>query len=379
MKKLSFLLLVFPLCVWTADSDSGFNVLSFNIDTNIGRTEEGYVRDSMPEWRVNERMPAIIAAIQNVIDNKSPDVIQLQEGRKFDTKYGDHVDSITPLTEFLKSNGYYVQASQYNPSDRAFSYIGAVKSDRFDVDESYPKYFTKTPDVPTDHSNHGKRKEEIKDHNFGEEWERSARIISFHDKAGQKYYAFNVHLGMGKGHRVKACTQLKELAKDIIAQEPNAKIIMTGDFNTFPDWGGAEQLEALTGGDSPLTDATADLRLPNGKKVDTSFITFPYDYGADSRRLDSEISKLYDTEPVPRRKRALELFEKEAKALGGHLDRAPFFGFNSAKATLIPTPQYEGFNVDQFGEDYIKQYILDHADEGPAFASDHQPVLIEFE
>lgn len=377
-KKLSLSLLIIPLLAWAADADSGLTVLSFNIDTNIGRTEEGYVRDSMPEWRVNERMPAIIAAIQDVINQKAPDVIQLQEGRKFDTKYGDHVDSITPLTQFLRAQGYYVEDAQYNPSDKAFSYIGAIKKDKFAVDHSYPKYFTKTPDAPTDHTDHAVRKGEIKDHNFGEEWERSVRITAFHDKSGQKYYTFNVHLGMGKNHRVKASEQLKDLAKKILKQEPDAKIIMTGDFNTFPDWGGPEQLEVMKT-DSPLIEATEDLRLPNGKKVDTSFIAFPYDYGADSQRLDGEISKLYDMEPKSRRARALELFETEAKALGGLLDRVYQHGFAKAKTTLIPTPQFEGFDGDQFSEDYIKQYILDHADEGPAFASDHQPVLIELE
>jgi endonuclease/exonuclease/phosphatase family metal-dependent hydrolase len=368
--KICLGLLLIPFLLW---GDPGLNVLTFNIDTNA-RIEEGYGRDAFPELRVKERMPKIIKALQDIIDTSSPDVIQLQEGRKFHTKHGDLVDSITPLVSFLRDKGYHVGDAQYNPTGKSFSYIEGIKKDKFHIDKRESKYFTKTPDVATDHTDHDVRKQEIKDHNFGEEWERSTHITKFHDEAGQTYYAFNINLPVGLQSRLQASEQLKGLAKRIIEEEPNAKIIMTGDFNTFPDWGGPDQLKIMTT-NSPLEEATKTLMLPNGKKVNTSFIAFPHDFGVASGRLRDAMKPVYDMEAVARKKRIVELFAQEAPALGGHLDRVYHYGFGSASSTLIPTPQFEGFDLDQFGEEYVKQYILDHVDEGPAFVSDHQPVL----
>ena len=355
-------------------------VLSFNIDTNILRTEEGFARDTFPEWRVGARMPILIKTLDNLIKEHGPDVIQLQEGRKFDTKQGDHVDSITPLVDFLKSKGYHVNSIPYNPSlnlppNKAFSYIEAIKSN-FSVESQELEYFTKTPHAPTDHKDHfNGRKEEIKDHNFGEEWERSAYITKFHNTiTGQLYYAFNIHLGIGAGHRKQACRQLRDKAKDIVTREPYAKIVMTGDFNTFPDWGGPEQLEIMRT-NSVLKEVTENLLLQNGKKTNSSFIAYPFDFGADSKRLDPEIKELYDMSPDARRARIIELYQTQCKSLGGLLDRVFQYGYKKGTTTLLPTPQFENFDLSQWKEEYIKAYIIKHINKGPAFASDHQPVL----
>ncbi len=352
-------------------------ILSFNIDTNIGRTEEGYAREAFPELRVNARMPKLIATLANIIDEEYPDVIQLQEGRSFITKYGDKVDSITPLINFLKEQGYQVKDAQYNPSDRAFSYIEAIKP-TFTVDHEYSLYFTKTPHKPTDHSNHAADLTNIKAHNYGEEWERSAYITQFHNKAGQVFYAFNVHLGIVPEHRLKACEQLKEWSAEIITKNPKAKIIITGDFNTFPQWLGPDQLKIMNT-NSILQEVTQELFLPNMQPTDVTFISFPPDFAANEQRLRSEVLKLPALNPVTRREKIIELFKTECQALGGHLDRVFQYGFKSAIAMMIPTPQFEDFEIDEFSEGYVKEFILRHIDDGPAFASDHQPILTQLQ
>ena len=104
-----------------------FKLLSFNIDTNILRTEEGYARDSYPEWRVGRRMPKLQSAIVRIVDKYKPDVIHIQEARDFVTKFGDHVNSVDPLVDTLRALDYHVSTIRYNPSDRAFSYITAIR------------------------------------------------------------------------------------------------------------------------------------------------------------------------------------------------------------------------------------------------------------
>ena len=140
------------------------DVLTFNIDTNIGRTEEGYARDSFPEWRVNNRIPLILKWLEKIIKERRPDVIHLQEGRNFITKFGDVVDSVWPIFDFLRENKYEVTTKSYNPSDKSFVYITAVSSDNYQIVDKKAVYLTKTPEIST---NRSLTLEEIKDNNFG--------------------------------------------------------------------------------------------------------------------------------------------------------------------------------------------------------------------
>lgn len=370
-RTLFFLSLIFTSYIAASEP---LTVLSWNIDTNIGRTEEGYAREAFPELRVNARIPKIIESLTGLIDQHAPDVIQLQEGRSFTTKYGDCVDSITPLVRFLETKGYAVSATKYNPSDRAFSYIEAIKKANFTPLGIASKYFTKTPDSPTDHTKHAERLEEIKNHNFGEEWERSALISKFSGKDGQEYYLFNVHLGVSLGHRLQACELLKQWVKEIVSQQKNAKVVITGDFNTFADWGGPKQLEIMST-NSPLNETTQSLLMTNGTHATSSFIAFPPDFASDERRLSEEVKNLPNLGATERRAKIASLYAKECKSLGGLLDRVYQSGFKTACSVLIPTPQFKDFDIDSFCEQYVKEFIMRHIDEGPAFASDHQPVL----
>lgn len=361
----------------------GLKVLTFNIDTNIGRTEEGNARDSHPEWRVGSRMPAIKSSLKDVITKYSPDVIQIQEGRKFITKFGDEVDSITPLMDFFAAEGYQVSTEQYNPTDRSFSFITAIKNN-FMIDGYEKFYFTKTPNVPTDHS---LSMADIKDHNYGEEWERCVYITDFRDALGRHYRLKNVHLGIGELHRKKACEMLRQDSEQAIALDPAVLEVTTGDFNTFPDWGGPAQLEIMAQ-NAVLEEVTKDLRLLNGKRIDSTFIAFPYDFAADEKRLNAASLKdagkplagvLYDMPADARREKIDELFVTECKALGGHLDRVYQHGFAKARATLLPTPQFDDFDKERVDESSVKDFVVRHLQDGPAFASDHQPILVECE
>ena len=359
-------------------------VITFNIDTNAVRTEEGYARESYPAWRVGARMPKIKAALKKIIETDSPDIINIQEGRKFFTNFGDEVDSITPLMNFLYDEGYQASTEQYNPTDRSFSFITALKQN-FIIDGYKKIYFTKTPDRATDHS---LPLEKVKDHNYGEEWERCFYITEFHDAQGRRYRLKNVHLGISELHRKQACEILLQDTEQAISRDPNVLEVIAGDFNTFSDWGGPAQLEIMAR-NGVLEEVTKDLKLPHGERINSTHVAFPYDFAADEKRLNAQslkehgnpLAKVLSAMPPRDRKQKIEeLFKKECKALGSHLDRVYQRGFGNSKVTLLPAPLFDDFDSTRFSDEaYVKDFVVRHLEDGPAFASDHQPLLAEFE
>ncbi len=133
-----------------------------------------------------------------------------------------------------------------------------------------------------------------------------------------------------------------------------------------------------------LKEVTEDLKLQTGAKVDSTFIAFPYDFAADEKRINAQ--SLQDTgktlaaalsllSPRTRKQNIIKTFATECKALCGHLDRIYQHGFESSTAVLLPTALFKDFNITTFDEKAVKDFIVRHHDEGPAFASDHQPIL----
>ena len=281
------------------------------------RTEEGYARDAFPQWRAKERSPAIVETLGKLIQANRPNIIQIQEGRKFVSKFGDEVDSVTPVVQFLKTQGYEVLIKPYNGGggDKAFKFITAYDPKTLSLSDSstYMRYFTKTPMQPTPRpSEVTENKEEaakimssIKDNNFGVEWERGVFIAGFKDpRTGQKIYSINVHLDIPLDCRKKSSELLVKFVEEIIAKDPKAKIVISGDFNTFPQWGGAEQMDiinnAVLNGQPLLNEASRNLKLPDGSNADFSFIAFPYDFAANDKRLNMTQS-LIAMSPTTRR------------------------------------------------------------------------------
>jgi hypothetical protein len=65
------------------------------------------------------------------------------------------------------------------------------------------------------------------------------------------------------------------------------------------------------------------------------------------------------------------LIYEQCRAVGGKLDRSYYRGFESSKCKLLPAFQFEelpGGSIED--EKTVKDYVLAHHDDGPAFASD---------
>lgn len=372
-------------------------LLSYNIDTNILRTEEGPARDAFPEWRANERAPLIKDNLGKIISEKHPDVIQIQEARRFMTKFGDQVDSVTYLVDFLQTQGYEVLVQPYNQTgDKSFQYITAFNSQRFKLESRAIKYLTKTPDEPTPRpSTEGMSVDEkkavedkIKEHNFGPFFERGVFITGLQDlETGHNIYAMNVHLDIPEFCRMKSSELVVSFVQEIVTKDPMANVLISGDFNSFPEVKGEEQIGIITnavleGQTEPLLDeATKTLFLDGTEMVlDSTFLAFPYDFAAASKRLESETARLTALPPAQRKEEVTDTYERECKAWGGKLDHMFFTrGLKAAKTVLIPDLTSDEGPVSYQEED-VRGYVVQKAHEGkPAFGSDHKPIFSSFE
>ncbi|SHN29278.1 hypothetical protein [Rhizobacter sp. OV335] len=411
----------------TNENEPSETTLTYNIDTNLIRAEEGYARETHPQWRVNTRIELVKGAVGSILAIHRPMVVNIQECRKCETRFGDTVDSVTPLVELFESHGYRSLVMGYNEAggDKGFKFITAYDPQKLTLERSYMRYLTKTPKAPTprpDTSNMTQAEivevqKRIKDHNFGEDWERGVLVTRFkHCDMTDHFYSINVHMAIPEVHRRKAAALLLDFVAEIVAEESNAKIVIQGDFNSFSDRGGPEQLQALREevfeGEKLLNEATQDLRFPNGEKANLSFIAFPYDlFGFTGRDIKgTDISQVIESlacedhrqeahaalarvvNPfnvnvflaaldVPCRKVMIPALFQRCPALGGILDRVLHRGLDkSAESTVFPVTQFDDASkIASFNdEDSVRQYILDHHEEGPAFASDHQPILTRF-
>lgn len=424
----------FPKYNLASFNPRALTVLTWNIDTNIVRSEGGFGGALFPDFRANARMPIILKSLERLIGTHQPDVINIQECRKFISElFGDQVDSLTPIVGLLQSMGYEVIVQGYRPAELAMSYISAYNPHRFEkaFTKTRTPYFSKTPEAHTEHPDTkglsseavARIEKEIKDNNFGEFWERCMLIYDLTDKvSGEVMHFGNVHLGIVADQRFASSEILGRFL-----QERNS--IYTGDFNTFPDGGGAAQIGliltkgikdgstelVLSSGGTPAiepllpeakstkdflrigTDGTplikSILTLPDGRPVEASFIAFPFDlFGPDRPHIESLVRKFnadfkaaWGNEDKGKEKELLstlkreilETFEKNCTAVGGILDHV-FYNMPSAKkvtSVLDPTPQFGP--LPAYDERTVKEYILKHSG-SPAFASDHQPIVTKF-
>jgi endonuclease/exonuclease/phosphatase family metal-dependent hydrolase len=371
--------------------------LTYNIDTNILRTEEGPARDAFPEWRANERAPFIKQNLEKIIAKQHPDIIQIQEARKFVTKFGDQVDAVTYLVDFFREQGYEVLVQPYNQTgDKTFQFITAYNPQQFKLESTAVKYFTKTPDSPTPRpSLDGQSAEDaqaittqIKEHNFGALFERGVFITGLQDlETGNNVYAMNVHLDIPLNVRMESSKLLASFVKEIVAKDPQANVLISGDFNSFPEQQGEEQIrilnEAVLEGESiPLLEESTQVLPLDGEDVvvDFSFIAFPYDFAANDRRLQDESKRLTALPPGERRGETINTYDRECQSLGGKLDHMFFSrGLKATRTALIPALTTDE-RPDSYQEKDVKDYVVRMARKDiPAFASDHQPICSTFE
>jgi endonuclease/exonuclease/phosphatase family metal-dependent hydrolase len=341
-------------------------VLSWNLDTNIIRYYANAI-NAFPGFGIVDRLDAI----KHFISQSGSDIIQLQELRLITLEDKSIIDPITPLIDYLTSLNYTVLVCPYNQTGgQCFQYISAFNNELFKHRLSYTRYITKTPLVST---NHLQELSIIKENNYGEEFERCVFINALERTDGKLIFTINCHLSMLVDIRIKSSELINTFVREILTINPNAGIILSGDFNSFVDRRGQEQLDILK---ETLDHTSSNL-------AGSSFINYPFDLGAQESKF-RELINGFKSLPTPEKRQSfIDLYTKHCPAYGGVVDLKydsyilldHFFthGFKYDGAIMIPTPL--NGEPENYKEDIIKQYVL--KSEGPAFASDHQIIVVD--
>jgi len=375
---------------------ASFNVLSFNIDTNITRTEDGFATKSHANWRIAKRIPEIIKVVRTI----NPDIIHFQEGRIV-----KDVNSVEPLVHEFEDD-YHIVTKPYNPTEKAFIYISCFRKTRFDLGVQKPFSFYLT-DIPlvcqTDEQMKEYSKATVEEmpelkkkwiqKNGFEEFEKSFLCVVLQERDTQnKLMSINAHLGISEKHRLFASQKINEIFEMTrIFVGPN--VIMTGDFNTFPDWKGPEQLEKIIPKDLSkkiryIKDWENNNTHPVPMKQQTTFHFFPYDYGVSEKleHVKTEMSDIYQSVKAEDTNKTKEKINNLFKSccndqsdypLGGQLDHIFYAGVKPTLdyATLVPA-WTTGTRRVPFESDALKEVILEELEKDhPALASDHQPLF----
>ncbi|PCJ29279.1 MAG: hypothetical protein COA94_01955 [Rickettsiales bacterium] len=359
---------------------------TFNACTDT-RVEEGSNNITHSEWRAEARMPKVL----ETLDKLGTDIIAIQELRNC-PKAKPPFNSTGPVNDHLEHSGYTTSVTFYRDgfqSEGASRYILAFKESRFTHIETETKYFTQSPDKFTDDyfastytTLNGKQEhvEAVKDHNFGMFFERGIQVTRLFDKETRETLCiFNVHYPIPKDLRIKASELLRDFAQAEQELHPNIKIIIAGDFNSFPNWGGEEQMKPLI--EAGFVDALTDATFPNETPADSTFYAFPYDLSDKQQKLNAAIES-WKEQGLSTAELALNIdnfYLEEGRKSCEIIDHILVLQQEGSMQNTVVQVQPLFDNFTGYEPEAIGEYVFSHAhggdsELGPAFASDHMPV-----
>lgn len=366
----------------------GLVAMTYNIDTNAFRLEGGVAGRGFRNWRQVHRITFVLDSLQRAIEAYRPHVLTIQEARKFTDRHGELVDSLTPVLELLTVNGYSTSVCPYDRAEGSFSYITAWKKDYYVSYETSIRYFNIDGRVP---SNPNLSDDEKKARNFGIVKDRAMPFVHLLPRCDMvPIVVGNVHMDIPDKVRVAGAGRIREWITEFA--EAGNRVVVLGDFNSFPDWKGPEQMAALEGidigkisryclaiGGASHTDRVEELK-EQGQELPT-FIATPYDFMGQTQKLDKEygIPQVMDALSAEESRLAfLSIFETHCNAIGGRLDQVISSGFTHSDLELVIAARPDK-ELSAYTEEAVKAYLLECArmpDGGqPGFASDHQILM----
>ena len=280
------------------------NIGSLNIDTNLQL--ETTFKKLFPEYTVANRMDGIFKKIDHIIE-QGVDILCIQEGRKCTDK-GISVNSVDPIVSHF-SKDYACEVKHYNNSgDKSFQYITALNTNKFAIGNSTRILLSENGEEfsPTEAMNNElsqlseeERKKQLnnltRQHYFDQAFPRSIFITeATHKETAQQIFIINVHLGVfPESHKSKSIEFIIKQVNELKEKNPNSVILLAGDFNSFADSGGIEQIKMLT--DAGLQELSATIKHPDGNNFygNSTFIAYPYDYA--SYNADNDVRDKLNT------------------------------------------------------------------------------------
>ena len=361
------------------------NFISYNVNSDRRvellvdgqNVRKGIATDSHENWSFENRAERLAKQILAA----HPDIVCLQEM---------DIRSVEIMQKLLASNGYKAHVQAYNETDGAFRFITAFKKDRFKLIHADRRYFNVHPDKATVRpENYSKlasqEKQKFFDENFGEEFERPVHLLALNDgKTGKSIFVANNHFGLRRNYRMKSAELLAQFLDEFQNTnhaDKDSVILVSGDFNAFPDDGGFEQMQIIekAGYDCLSKGAKFFDGSREGIVASGTISMYPYDFGI----LKADVVKTHNdnafkiSEARERRDFINEVAAQNIPALGGILDF--IFGRNISSVrksyvmiqSLLDGVEFDASKLESEGK-YLKDFIIQiNASNVPAFPSDH--------
>ena len=223
---------------------------------------------------------------KQIIDER-PDIIGFQETRN---EKGRSI--VAEMFEGLGQHGYDFTHFKTSPHESAWINIIGYNTKRLALDKTHRWWVSETPDKFSD--------------SWGNGWGRVALMATLYpivvttlkdkelplpDYTKPPIHAVNVHHGLRHLERMHANRLLTEQIKEHAGKTGGIAVI-TGDFNDFDEYGGAEERQVLK--DNGFTDALNDLRTAEGIKVSGTTTVYSYDtFQPPKGKLGQQIDHIY--------------------------------------------------------------------------------------
>jgi len=224
--------------------------------------------------------------VKSLINEVDADIVCLQEMRKLPNS--PSVNSW--LGGFDK---YYFEIGFRNASTLSFGQAILYKPDRFYAARTIKRWLSDTPAKISDTWAADSSK------GFGYLVLLTQFLPVVNEKVVQNAQAFwivNVHFGLDEEIKTKSCHKLIEIVKDVCKDET---VIISGDFNFFPDKDGDKQRAILA---EHFTDIGKDAKTLGGKQIEGTFIGYEHDeFKSDLTNMKSRLDHIFGS------KRILEL------------------------------------------------------------------------
>jgi hypothetical protein len=328
----------------------GLKVFYWNNDCNKvlnGGSSRGSIEAVFPELSAEQRLPHFKAFMQRQLTTYMPDVVCLSESCKYTNAHGQLVDCIGQQKLFFEVLGFVVYTLPYFQNEpQGFNHLVAVRKG-VELIALEPIWMTKS-------SQPGKNERCI----------ASATLC----KDGDDYVVNFCHMAMASGDRINS-------AQVISALPPKDGVeVFVGDFNTFHDDRGSEQIGEITA--SGLADVP--LLWPDGSLVASTIAPFVYDPVIFNTGVPKDfLNRVEKLSPGESRKERITFYALNSEVKGSVLDHIFLRNGNVSNAQAIVSSVAPNTLTSLTDDAEIRTAVLTAAEHHTVpFASDH--VLLSF-
>lgn len=221
-----------------------------------------------------------------ILDTKS-DLVHLQEMRALDGNESPE--------QWLSSFGYPWRSivAYRNPSQYSFGQATLYDSSKLFPVQVLQKWLSDTPDAPSDNWTDAKGNS-----GFGSVvlMTKFIPVVKTGGLSSERlvenvkpFWSVNVHFPLDEEVKTKCCLKLIELLDNYCQDSP---VVLSGDFNFFPDLQGGTHLAIM---ERNLSNASSKLITTSGRSITGTFVGYPHDAfcAKDSTQPTSQLDYIF--------------------------------------------------------------------------------------